>query len=279
MGDPEKVYNVANGDTLHVPVRMIPQKGSEGNVNYFINATALTTSNIPLASAPWSMQISKVSNWFANMVDGEVYFPTDSDETEFRVNIRNSGNSAENVIFYFNSDVQLTVTDLENNPFPENAMSMNLPVDIDTTLRFKIVLNQDAQEDNFFSAGPINETKEEKINYKVNVQIKDIANDRSNWGGRVNVKKLNKEVKIKSDYGTSTIPLKVQFNTYNILSQFTNFSLDLSGDVDFGQERFLRYYYQTIISSNSIVGTQFLGSYRFAEYRTPKYMVAVGDFQ
>lgn len=277
MLDPEKVFNVANGDTLHVPVRIIPSKGSEGNVNYFINATAITTSGIPLASAPWSMQITKVSNWFASMVDSEVYFPTDANEAEFRVNIRNSGNSNENVVFYFNPDVKLKVTDLEGNEFPENAMRMNLPVDLDSTLTFKVFLNEEAKEDNFFTAGAINATKEDKVDYKLNVQIKDLANERSNWGGRVNVKKLKKEVKIKSDYGTSTIPLKLQFNTYNVLSQFTNFSLDLSGDVDFGQDRFLRYYYQTIISSNSIVGTQFLGSYRFAEYRSPKYTVAAGD--
>lgn len=277
MADPEKVYNVANGDTLHIPIRMIPQKGSEGNVNYFINATAYTTSDIPLASAPWSMQISKVSNWFANMVDSEIYFPTDSNEAQFRVNIRNNGNSAENVIFYFNADVQLSIVDMDNNPFPENTMAMNLPVDIDSTLTFKVLLNEKAQEDNFFSAGPINEVKTDKVNYKLNVQIKDIASERSNWGGRVNVKKLSKEVKIKSDYGSSTIPLKVQFNTYNVLSQFTNFSLDLSGDVDLGRDRGLRYYYQTIISSNSLVGTQFLGSYRFAEYRSRDYTLAVGD--
>lgn len=277
MLDPEKVYNVANGDTLHVPVRIIPSKASEGNVNYFISATATTTSGLPLASAPWSMQITKKSSWFASMVDSEVFFPSDVNEAQFRINIRNDGNSNENVVFYFNPDVKLTITDLEGNVFPENAMRMKLPVDLDSVLTFKVLLNEETKEGNFFSAGAINSTKEEKIDYKLNVQIKDLANDRSNWGGRVNVKKLKKEVKIKSDYGTSTIPLKLQFNTYNVLSQFTNFSLDMSGDVDFGQDRFLRYYYQTIISSNSIVGTQFLGSYRFAEYRSPKYRAAIGD--
>jgi len=277
LTNPEKVYNVADGDTLFVPVRMIPPKGAQGNVNYFINATAFMTNGVPLASAPWSMQISKVSNWFASMVDTEVYFPTDKNEAQFRVNVRNSGNSAENVIFYFNTDVQLTVLDLEGNPFPENSMPLSLPVDLDTTLIFKVVLDESAKEENFFTAGPINATQDDKIDYKLHVQVKDINNERANFGGRVTVKRLNKEVKIDSDLGSSTIPLKVQFNTYNVLSQFTNYSLDLSGDVDLGRDRNFRYYYQTIISSSSLAGTQFLGSYRFAEYNSPKYTVAVGD--
>ena len=154
LADPEKVYNVGNADTLFVPVRMIPPKGAQGNVNYFINATAFMTNGVPLASAPWSMQISKVSNWFASMIDTEIYFPTDKNEAEFRVNIRNEGNSAENVIFYFNTDVQLTVLDEFGNSFADNAMAMELPVDVDSTLRFRVVLDEEATKENFFIAAP-----------------------------------------------------------------------------------------------------------------------------
>lgn len=109
------------------------------------------------------------------------------------------------------------------------------------------------------------------------MQIKDVTGKRASWGGRVDIKKLRKVVKFDSELGSSNIPMRVEFNTYNILSQFTNFTLDLSGDADLGNDQFFRYYYQTIISTSTLGGTQFLGSYRFGEYRSTKLTVAVGD--
>ncbi len=277
MNDKERVYSVANRDSLFVPVRVIPTKAAEGNVNYFVNASAFTASGVPLASAPWNMQVTKVSRWFANIVKSEAYLPNDSDETSFQLNVKNDGNSAEDVVVLFNPDPKLLITDAQGNPFGENTLQLKLPVDTDTLLTFKAKLQEGAGKENFFSAGPIDEVVTDKVDFQVSVQVKDVNNKTKSWGGRVHIKKLPSEVKIKSEAGTATIPLKVQFNTYNILSQFTNFSLDLSGDADLGRDRYLRYYYQTIISSNSIAGTQFLGSYRFGEFRTPKYTIAVGD--
>ncbi|GHE74403.1 hypothetical protein [Roseivirga thermotolerans] len=273
----DQVYNVANNDSLFIPIRVVPEKSATGNVNYFINATALTTNGIPLASTPWSMQVVKVSRWFASIVKSEVFFPADKKEAQFQVNLKNNGNSAEDVMILFNPDVKVKILDMQGNPFADNSLPLKLPVDIDTTLTFTAQLDEEAKKENFFTAGAIDSEQTDQSEYKVNIQVKDVAGNRASWGGRVDFKKLNQEHKFKTAYGSSTIPINLEFNTYNVLSQFTNFSLDLSGEADLGEDRFLRYYYQTIISSNSLAGTQFLGSYRFAEYRTPKYSVSAGD--
>lgn len=167
MLDRDKVYNVRNGDTLYIPTRIIPQKSSTGNVNYFINATAVTTDGIPVASAPWSMQIKKVSRWFASMVNSEAYFPSGGNETEFKINVRNQGNSSENVIILFNPDVKIKVLDQQGNPFAEDALQLALPVDIDTVLTFKVQLDDKVKKESFFSAGDITEEQEDNSNYKV----------------------------------------------------------------------------------------------------------------
>lgn len=273
----EKMYNVANNDSLFIPIRVVPEKSATGNVNYFINATALTGNGIPLASTPWSMQVVKVSRWYASLVKSEVFFPADKKEAQFQINLKNNGNSAEDVVILFNPDVKVKVLDSQGNPYSDNSLPMKLPVDIDTTLTFTAQLDEEAKKENFFTAGAIDQETTNQSEYNVNVQVKDVTGQRASWGGRVDFKKLNQEHKFKSEYGESTIPINLEFNTYNVLSQFTNFSLDLSGEADLGEDRFLRYYYQTIISSNNIAGTQFLGSYRFAEYRTNQWSLSAGD--
>ena len=273
----DRMYNVANKDSFFIPIRVVPEKEAAGNVNYFINATAMTANGIPLASTPWSMQVVKVSKWFASIVKSEVYFPADKKEAQFQINIKNDGNSAEDVVILFNPDIKVKILDNQGNPFSDNSLPMKLPVDIDTTLTFTAQLDEEAKKENFFTAGAIDQEETDQSDYKVNIQVKDVTGQRASWGGRVDFKKLEQEHKFKSEYGESTIPINLEFNTYNVLSQFTNFSLDLSGEADLGEDRFLRYYYQTIISSNSIAGTQFLGSYRFAEYRTNQWSVSAGD--
>lgn len=275
--DEGKVYNVANNDSLFIPIRIVPEKSATGNVNYFINATAITANGIPLASTPWSMQVVKVSQWFASIVNSEIYFPADKKEAQFQINVKNNGNSSEDVVILFNPDIKVKVLDLKGNPFSDNSLPLKLPVDIDTTLTFTAQLDEEAKKENFFTAGAIDVEETEKSEYKLNVQVKDALGERASWGGRIDFKKLGQEHKFESEYGSATIPINVEFNTYNVLSQFTNFSLDLSGEAELSNDRFFRYYYQTIISSNSIAGTQFLGSYRFAEFRTPKYAVSAGD--
>lgn len=277
VGDVDRMYNVANNDSLFVPIRIIPEKSATGNVNYFINATALTGNGVPLASTPWSMQVKKVSKWFASIKQSEIFFPADKSEAEFQINLRNDGNSAEDVLILFSPTVKVKILDMQGNPFADNSLPMKLPVDIDTTLTFMAQLDEEAEDDNFFTAKAIDSEETVEADYKVNIQVKDVSGARNSWGGRVDFKKLGQEHKFENEYGSSSIPINLEFNTYNVLSQFTNFSLDLSGEADLGSERFFRYYYQTIISSNSLAGTQFLGSYRFAEYRTDKFSVSAGD--
>ncbi len=273
----ERVFNVANGDSLFVPVRVIPDKNAQGNVNYFMNATAITTNGVPLASAPWSIEVVKISRWSAALMQSEAFFKTDGKEADFKLQVRNSGNSPEDVNIIFNPDSRISVLDSAGKPFAENTLFMNLPVGLDTVLTFTARLDREAKKEDFFAAGPINQQQLEQSEFKLNLQIKSLTGSGPSWGGRIDFKRLRKSLKFKSEYGTSTLPLKVEFNTYNVLSQFTNFSLDLSGEADLGRDRALRYYYQTIISTNSIAGTQFLGSYRFGEYSTPKFSVAAGD--
>uniref|UniRef100_UPI004047637F COG1470 family protein n=1 Tax=Roseivirga sp. TaxID=1964215 RepID=UPI004047637F len=277
LADRSKVYNVAAGDSLFIPVRIVPQKNAEGNVNYFINASAVSTQNIPLASTPWSLEITKLSQWRANVLDKVAYFPTEGDTTRFKVNLTNTGNSYEDVNILFTTPAKIKILDVLGNPLAENAMTMRLEVGVDTTLTFFAKLGKESTKNDFFSAKSVTAEEVEEGVYKVQVQVRDNSGSGSTAGGRVDLFQLSNEKKVENENGNSTIPLTVDFNSYNVLSQFTNFSLDLYGETNLAANKNLRYYYQTIISSSVFTGTQFLSSYRFLQYTTPDYQVAVGN--
>ncbi len=275
--DPKKVFSVRSGDSLFIPTRIVPPKDALGNVNYFVNASAYTTAGVQLASAPWSMELKRISSWQADILNKQIFFPSDGDSTSFELNLKNSGNSAETVTVLIAPDSKVRVSDAFGNPFAENTFSALLPVDADTIITIIARLGEDEEKKGFFDSKPLISRKATIENlFKINVGVKDNAGERS-WSGRVDIKKLSDSKQFESTEGSSTIPLNVEFNSYNILSQFTNFTLDLNGDVDLGRDKNLRYYFQTIISNSAFTGTKFLGSYRFAQYTSPKLLVALGD--
>jgi hypothetical protein len=277
LNDPKKVYNLRSGDSLFIPTRIIPPKDALGNVNYFVNVSAYTVPGVFLASAPWSTELKKVSKWSANIIENQKYFPSDGDSTSFKLNLRNFGNSAEIVTVLLIPDNKVLLKDKFGNAFAENTFTLNLPVDIDTTLTIFATLNRTQEKKEFFNSGSLVDQQKAIENlYKVNVGVKGNDGERT-WNGRVDIRKLNDSKVFESQNGSATIPVNVEFNAYNILSQFTNFTLDLNGDVDLGSNKNLRYYYQSIISTSAYTGTQFMGSYKFAQYSSSKMVVAAGD--
>lgn len=277
MIDREKIYSVAAGDSLFIPVRLIPQKDAEGNVNYFVNASALSTQYIPLASTPWSLEITKRSQWRTDVLDKVAFFPTNGDTTKFRFRLQNDGNSYEDLNIVFNTPTKISVLDYLGNPMAENSMNLRLDVGVDTTLVFYAKLGKESTKNDFFSSKPLIPTDVEEGEYKIQIQVRDKTGLGLTTGGRVDLFKLGNEKKVVSKNGNSSIPITMEFNSYNILSQFTNFSLDLYGETDLAANKNLRYYYQTIISSSAFTGTQFMGSYKFAQYTTEKYQVSAGN--
>ena len=124
------------------------------------------------------MQIKKISRWFASLPENVAYFPSRGNETQFQLNIKNQGNSPENVQILFNPGVKITVLDTKGNPFTENSLNLSLPVETDTVLNFKARLDEKAQKESFFSSSAINEEDDSQSDYKLQIQIKDLSGNR-----------------------------------------------------------------------------------------------------
>lgn len=274
----EKVYQVNAGDSLFIPVRLIPSRETVGNVSYFISATAYTEFGDALASTPWSVEIKKVSKWNLTVEERQLYFTNDSDSTTINVRLTNDGNSVENIQVNLTPDARLQVLDADWKPIRDNSFLTSLAVGVDTTFQINVKIKDDKSKGYFFSDTPDDE--QEKVdNKKYRLMVSGFRTDERNSskGRRVNFTKLTSKAVFASNEGSSVIPLDIELNSYNVLSNFTNFSLDFRGDADLGRQRNLRYSYQALINTNSLTGTEFTSGNRFLQYSTKKYQVAVGN--
>ena len=276
--DLTKLYEVGPNETVFIPVRLIPSRNSNGDINYFISAIAYSEFGDALASTSWTVQIEKVSNWNLTVDKRDVYFTNQADSASIKLRLVNEGNSFEKVKLNFIAGVKLDVLDEDWRSIMDNSLYIELPAGIDTSLMINVRVREQKQKGYFFSDSPDDEQDKNGLKkYRLQINAHATDNPDNPKNRRVNFTKLVSQAKFDSDMGSSIIPLSVEINSYNILSNFTNFSIDLRGNADLGKQRFLNYSYQSIITSSSIAGTQIRGANRFLQYATPNYAVALGN--
>jgi len=279
INDVNKIHTVASRDSMFIPIRLVPSKETAGNVNYFISATAYSEFGNALASTPWTLEIKKISAWKLSVSDRQVVFPNDADSSQVRVRLQNNGNAVEDIRVTFTPDVKLQVMDENGNAFRDNTTLVTLPVGIDTSFMVKVKVLDRKEKGYFFTDRPDdqNTNLDEKRLFRLQIQAANPENKKQVKGRRVDFVKLSERVKFDNDKGSSIIPLSVELNSYNLLSNFTNFTLDFKGEADLGRQRHVRYNYQAIVTSNVVSGTDFLPSNRFLQYASPKLLVAAGN--
>lgn len=277
VNDLTKIHVVAAGDSTFIPIRLVPSKSTNGNVNYFISATAYSEFGDALASSAWSVSVKKISKWNLLVQERQVYFTNEADSASVHVRLINEGNSVEKIRINFASNIRLQVLDDEWKRIPENAIYTEVPVGVDTSFVINVRINEDKTKGYFFSDTPDDEQdKLDDRKYRLQINAASVDDINKVKGRRVNFTKLSNKARFDSGLGSAVIPLTAELNSYNILSNFTNFSLDLRGNADLGKQRYLSYYYQAIITSSLQGGTQARGANRFLQYSTPKYLLAVG---
>lgn len=273
-----KLYTVRAGDSLFIPVRMIPSKESAGNVNYFISATAYSEFGNALASTPWSVSVKKITKWNILVEERQVYFTNDSDSTDIHIRMTNEGNSVEKLRVSFFPDQRLRVLDPDWKPVQDNALYMELPVGADTSFVMHVKIADDLTKGYFFTDRPDDDQdKLDSKKYRLQIQAASTDDKSRAKGRRVNFTKLTSQTRFDSGFGSTVIPLTVELRSFNVLSEFTNFSLDFRGSTDLGRNRYLQYSYQSIITSSVAGGTRFSTANRFLQYTTPNYSVALGN--
>ena len=273
-----KLFTVNPSDSIFVPIRLIPSRETTGNVNYFISATAYSEFGNALASTPWTLEIKKISSWKLKVSERQVVFPNNADSATVYVGFENNGNSVEKLRMTMSPDSKLLVYDGNWDPLKDNSMLVELPVGVDTTFALNVKIQTTREKGYFFTDRPDDPNNDqEKRLYRLQIQATNTTEKNQVSGRRVDFLKLAQEVKFDSERGNSTIPLTIDFNAFNVLSNFTNFTLEARGETDLGSNRHLRYNYQAIITSNLISGTDVLPSNQFIQYSSPKLLVAAGN--
>lgn len=277
FGKQDQTIDLKAKDSIFIPVRVRPLLDIKGNTNYVVNAY-LSSEQFTITNTIWYIAIDKVSQWNVFTPDTKVYFTGSSDTAQFDVTISNSGNSDEALLVNLNPDKEIEILNSGNSLTTQNTFPVFLKVGQDTTLRFSVRY----VEDNFASTSiedGMSKYKDTK-QYRVKIQVR---NERPNsqgsnklWTGNIDFVELPNSTKM-NDASVESVPVTVEFNTYDIMTQSTYSSLNLYGNKKYKNNSNLTYYYQADFVKNQMDIKSYLGNYLYLSYIHEKFGVELGD--
>lgn len=244
-----KLYETKPGDTLYIPVRVIPATEFKGNMSYLINVFITNEDGKQLSSDLFFASTKKIVKWELTVTPHErVYFLNNETTTSFGVNLFNAGNE--------NQDILLTLTDIGRNVIISDTagkiitkkfFDLNLAPERDTTLQFKMGYFEGRRNykvvDNETYI-PRSNTEERKYTvFAKSTESKQASKNIFTTGKKIDFIKLSNQKKV-NPYGGSVIPLIADANIYNVLGTQPMMNLVLKGNTILGNGANLIYFTQ-----------------------------------
>ncbi|MBK8364599.1 MAG: hypothetical protein IPL24_13355 [Bacteroidetes bacterium] len=227
LGNPEKDVELAGNDSIFLPVRLIVNRDSKGGTSYIVTAWLSSDKGVQFSSQNWYVTIPIHSEWSANIPVKQQYFITGVDSSGFKVRFRNTGNADEQIRISLIPDHRIEVLRQSDGGAALLTFTLSLPVGADTVLTFPV--NKRAEAKNIGKKDADLHAAPSKELYTIQVLAKALSSTTS-WSGTIQFFKLGNTVK-QNEFGRSAIPLVLEANVYDVLSDGTTMSLDAYGSV------------------------------------------------
>ncbi|MBL0104595.1 MAG: hypothetical protein IPP51_13050 [Bacteroidetes bacterium] len=273
LGIAEKSIELAAGDSVFIPARLIMDKSSKGGTSYIVTAWLASDKGVQFSSQNWYVTVPIKSSWTGQLPTKQMYFITGVDSSGFRMLFKNQGNADEQLRITMVPDHRLEVLRSSDGGAALLTFTLNLPVGTDTVLTFPVVKRSDrkntGRKDADLHAPPSKES------YSIQITAKSL-NTAASWSGTMQFIKLGNIAHL-NEFGHSAAPLVLEANIYDVLSNGTSMSLDAYGSLNMRNEGLLNYRFQTVFVSNFLEQNSFLGNNHYVGYFNNRMSLEVGE--
>lgn len=248
-------YALNPGDSVFIPIRLVPKSLSRGSYKFIINAYVISNEDKQLAFNFFTASTQKRTSW--DLIAGpasKIYFKNGEHEAPFNFNILNTGPDRQEILFtLINPKLNSIITDTNDNILKSNFTTLILESQKDTTLYYKykyapIVRN--FQRVDLETYRPFSMNKEQEFTlYANSTEPKQGAKNFYRKGSRINFVKLTDTKKV-NPYGSAYLPLIADLNVNNIFGSEPITMLNLRGNTELSKNASLSYFGQINYSSN-----------------------------
>lgn len=245
-----KAYRLQPEEKIFVPVILIPQQMMNSNTEILINTFLVNEEDEQLASTYFTMFTRKLVSWEAAIQEGSrMYFRNGETEKDFNFSIINTGNFSQDILIGHKvNDGELVLKDTNNMILKDRANTITLLPGHDTTIAYRASTG-DSDQRNFRKVSIQNHDPNSTLNYKKHTlyinssEPKGLGKDIYKKGNKLDLVKLPNQTKV-SPYGYPNLPLTVEANVQNILSDFTFMSVNMRGFKQINDHASIAYFTQ-----------------------------------
>lgn len=246
IGKSDRLFKLAPGDSIAIPVRYIPGVSIQEVSSVNIQALLVSDDQELLADATFGIYRKKNIKWSVTSEEGtKIYFPVNDSVVPFNIHVNNEGNEKLNLLLIKKQlGNRIYVNDERPNINGENYHELNLAPMEDTTLSYTATLSNRFTTDRRIDV-------ENYVPLATNDEVRNTVFFQShlsnNFEGsvfsgfrRMDFIRLSDQ-KTVNPYGTAVVPLIMDLNTYNILGVQPVMRMDLRGNTVLNNEAMLSY--------------------------------------
>lgn len=282
LARPMSVYTVANGDSMFIPVQIVPIGKIKGNTKYLISAYVLEKDSTPVAASSFYIMRDKLSNWEISIAPSErIYFLNKDNTSKFNVSILNLGNEDQELLMDIeNFRKNISITDTTGKIIRKTTKELKLKPNQDTTFKYGVtyvngILNQKFIDIESHKPNNIREAQTYSLFIKTS-EPKLRANKALQKFRKVDFVKLG-DINKSNPFGYSSFPLLFDANLSNMVSGQPILNINLRGTTLLDNGATLNYFSQTIFSTYFYSNQYLMGSSFYVGYYDKKYTVEFGD--
>lgn len=271
MGSDQRNFRLAPGDSIFFPLNVVIPIGISNaepqSVNIFLSLNGRV-----ILSRSWFVKPKLKSSWSATFYPDRIYIMPKSDTASFSIQLRNEGDLTEELFININPDMGLSLLDPALNLKPSTSFKIFLQAGKDTTFRTTIQIPPTNFTQDPFAVN----ANRESFYCRVSIKNNALAGVSRLWNGRIEIRKTHTEIKAAPS-SREVIPLSMEWNAYDMLSEQSFGSLSLSGFKTFDNQHSLNYFIQSSFSSNYLNPKSFLGEYYLVSYQAPQFGAEAGN--
>lgn len=245
-----KAYRLQPEQKLFIPIILIPQRMMNSNTEIIINTFLVNQEDEQLSASYFTMFTKKLVSWDATIEEGaRLYFRNGETEKDFNYTIMNTGNFSQDILINHKSNAgEMVLKDTNNFVLKDRANTITLLPGHDSTITYRASTG-DVDKRNFRKVSLQNHNPNSTLNFKKHTvyinssEPKGLGSDIFKKGNKVDIVKLPNNIKA-SPYGYPNLPLTVEANVQNVLSDFTFMSLNMRGFKQINANASIAYFTQ-----------------------------------
>ncbi|MFH2142531.1 MAG: hypothetical protein ABIJ97_08925 [Bacteroidota bacterium] len=277
----DRIWEIGIGDTVYIPVRIIPRSGFIGSSKFIFTAFLYDTSREFIGYSFFNAYTEKSIKWDLSVSSNKIYLLQGVEEVPFSLSLLNLGDESQDLQLQIqNLGINYQIIDSTDKIITKKPLNYTLGTNQDTTINLIFRENVFSRNNKMIDL----ENYNPYISFnqkKYSVYFRSLSSNPGEAGKYQSSKKID-FVRLANEedsnpYGCQVLPLVMDLNAINILGYQPVMNLHLYGNASFEDNKNLFYSTQLSFYSSVLGFSSFENASFNVGYYTNKYDVSIGN--